>query len=128
MADLDEMIKDLLGEKKEEEERKEGSEEKEESREENVVKEEVVESSIPSVQGEQEQKKIPPQVTSPSLSHSLVIEAGQVEQRGESGQRVLNIAGYDIELDEDTQKLVFLIAGEKGAGTVSYTHLTLPTN
>jgi len=28
----------------------------------------------------------------------------------------LNIAGYDIELDEDTQKLVFLIAGEKGAG------------
>jgi len=44
------------------------------------------------------------------------MEAGQVEQRGESGQRVLNIAGYDIELDEDTQKLVFLIAGEKGAG------------
>lgn len=114
MADLDEMIKDLLGEKGEK--REEESEEKEEGREENVVKEEVVESSIQSVQREQEQKEIPPQVTSPSLSHSLVIEAGQVEQRGESGQRVLNIAGYDIELDEDTQKLVFLIAGEKGAG------------
>ena len=115
MADLDEMIKDLLGEKGEK--REEESEEKEEGREENVVKEEVVESSIQSVQREQEQKEISPQVISTSSSSfPSLVTTGQVEQGEEREQRVLNIAGYDIELDEDTQKLVFLIAGEKGAG------------
>ena len=103
MADLDEMIKDLLGEKEKEE--KEGKEKP------------VEDLSQPSPSVSQIQPTESPD-TEKDLSQGTVKEV--IEETVKKGvvreTQKVNIAGYDIELDEDTQKLVFLIAGEKGSG------------
>ncbi|MHA1662268.1 MAG: AAA family ATPase [Candidatus Thorarchaeota archaeon] len=94
MVDLDEMVRDLLGEKKEEREEK---------------KEETVEEVL----GEQQEQQVE-QIGAEALKKVEERVSSESEQILE--QRTLNIGGYDIELDESEQKLVFLIAGEKGAG------------
>jgi len=94
MVDLDEMVRDLLGEKKEEREEK---------------KEETVEEVL----GEQQEQQVE-QIGAEAVEK---VEEGVSSEREQIlEQRTLNIGGYDIELDESEQKLVFLIAGEKGAG------------
>ena len=94
MVDLDEMVRDLLGEKKEEREEK---------------KEETVEEVL----GEQQEQQVE-QIGAEAVEKVEERVSSESEQILE--QRTLNIGGYDIELDESEQKLVFLIAGEKGAG------------
>ena len=94
MVDLDEMVRDLLGEKKEEREEK---------------KEETVEEVL----GEQQEQQVE-QIGAGAVEKVEERVSSEREQILE--QRTLNIGGYDIELDESEQKLVFLIAGEKGAG------------
>ncbi len=94
MVDLDEMVRDLLGEKKEEREEK---------------KEETVEEVL-GEQQEQQVEQIGAEVVE-KVEETVSSEREQILE-----QRTLNIGGYDIELDESEQKLVFLIAGEKGAG------------
>ncbi len=94
MVDLDEMVRDLLGEKKEEREEK---------------KEETVEEVL-GEQQEQQVEQIGAEVVE-KVEETVSSEREQILEQG-----TLNIGGYDIELDESEQKLVFLIAGEKGAG------------
>ena len=97
MVDLDEMVRDLLGEKRGGEERVKEREEEEKAVE---VKEDAAE--IPLVEQQ--------------MAVSEAVSRKEEEKEGGEEQKTLNIGGYDIELDESEQKLVFLIAGEKGAG------------